>query len=251
MKQVLLVTIVLVLSSVACSGQTPKAPIKELKTPDEKLSYAIGLEVGTSLKNLPTEIDFPVFVQAVEDGLKGKKPLLTQEQALEIKMEFGKKVREERARERKELGEKNRKEGEAFLAENKKKKGVVTTESGLQYMVLHEGEGPKPKATDRVKVHYRGTLIDGTEFDSSYTRGKPATFALKGVVAGWTEALQLMRVGSKYRLFIPSELAYGKRGRGPKIGPDAVLIFELELLEIEKKPAGQGTAPKTDAKSKK
>lgn len=251
MKQVLLVTIVLVLSSVACSGQTPKAPIKELKTPDEKLSYAIGLEVGTSLKNLPTEIDFPVFVQAVEDGLKGKKPLLTQEQALEIKMEFGKKVREERARERKELGEKNRKEGEAFLAENKKKKGVVTTESGLQYMVLHEGEGPKPKATDRVKVHYRGTLIDGTEFDSSYTRGKPATFALKGVVAGWTEALQLMKVGSKYRLFIPSELAYGKRGRGPKIGPDAVLIFELELLEIEKKPAGQGTAPKTDAKSKK
>ncbi len=251
MKQVLLVTIVLVLSSVACSGQTPKAPIKELKTPDEKLSYAIGLEVGTSLKNLPTEIDFPVFVQAVEDGLKGKKPLLTQEQALEIKMEFGKKVREERARERKELAEKNRKEGEAFLAENKKKKGVVTTESGLQYMVLHEGEGPKPKATDRVKVHYRGTLIDGTEFDSSYTRGKPATFALKGVVAGWTEALQLMKVGSKYRLFIPSELAYGKRGRGPKIGPDAVLIFELELLEIEKKPAGQGTAPKTDAKSKK
>ncbi len=251
MKQVLLVTIVLVLSSVACSGQTPKAPIKELKTPDEKLSYAIGLEVGTSLKNLPTEIEFPVFVQAVEDGLKGKKPLLTQEQALEIKMEFGKKVREERARERKELAEKNRKEGEAFLAENKKKKGVVTTESGLQYMVLHEGEGPKPKATDRVKVHYRGTLIDGTEFDSSYTRGKPATFALKGVVAGWTEALQLMKVGSKYRLFIPSELAYGKRGRGPKIGPDAVLIFELELLEIEKKPAGQGTAPKTDAKSKK
>ena len=251
MKQVLLATIVLVLSSVACSGQTPKAPIKELKTPDEKLSYAIGLEIGTSLKNLPTEIDLAVFVQAVEDGLKGEKPLLTQQQALEIKKEFGKKVREERARERTELAEKNQKEGEAFLAENKNKKGVVTTESGLQYVVLHEGDGPKPKATDRVKVHYRGTLIDGTEFDSSYKRGTPATFSLKGVVAGWTEALQLMKVGSKYRLFIPSELAYGKRGRGPKIGPNAVLIFELELLEIAKKPSGQDTAPKTDAKSKK
>ena len=251
MKQVLLVTTVLVFSSVACSGQTPKAPIKELKTPDEKLSYAIGLEVGTSLKNLPAEIDFPVFVQAVEDGLKGQKPLLTEQQALEIKQEFGKKVHEERRRKRMELADKNRKDGEVFLAENKKKEGVVTTESGLQYMVLHEGEGPKPKATDRVKVHYRGTLLDGTEFDSSYTRGKPATFAVKGVVAGWTEALQFMKVGSNYRLFIPSELAYGQRGRGPKIGPNAVLIFELELLEIEEKPVGRGTAPKTNTKTKK
>lgn len=251
MKQVLLATIVLVLSSAACSGQTPKAPIKELKTPDEKLSYAIGLEIGTSLKDLPTEIDFAVFVQAVQDGLKGEKPLLTQQQAIEIKKEFGKKVREERARERTELGEKNQKEGEAFLAENKNKKGVVTTESGLQYVVLHEGDGPKPKATDRVKVHYRGTLIDGTEFDSSYKRGTPATFSLKGVVAGWTEALQLMKVGSKYRVFIPSKLAYGKRSRSQKIGPNSVLIFELELLDIEKKPSGRVTAPKTNAKSKK
>lgn len=251
MKQVLLVITVLVLSSVACSGETPKKRIDELKTPDEKLSYAIGLEIGTSLKNLPTEIEFDIFVQAVEDALKGKEPLLTQQEAREIKMEFGKKVRAERAQKRKEAGEKNRKEGEAFLAENKKKEGVVTTESGLQYMVLHEGDGPKPKVTDRVKVHYRGTLIDGTEFDSSYKRGKPATFPLKGVVAGWTEALQLMKVGSKYRLFVPSELAYGKRGRGPKIEPNAVLIFELELLEIEKKAAGPKTPPKTNAKSKK
>jgi FKBP-type peptidyl-prolyl cis-trans isomerase FkpA len=251
MKNVLLVMTMLVLSSVACSGQTPKAPIKELKTPDEKLSYAIGLEIGTSLKNLPAEIDFAVLVRAVEDGLKGKEPLLTQQEALKIKQEFGKKVHEERTRKRMELAEKNRKDGEAFLAENKKKEGVVTTESGLQYVVLNEGEGPKPKATDRVKVHYRGTLIDGTEFDSSYKRDKPATFSLKGVVAGWTEALQLMKVGSKYRLFIPSELAYGHRGRGPTIGPNAVLIFELELLEIEEKPVGPGTAPKTDAKSKK
>ncbi len=251
MKNVLLVMTVLVLSSVACSRQAPQAPIEELKTPDEKLSYAIGLEIGTSLKNLPTEIDFAVLIRAVEDGLKGKEPLLTQQEALEIKQEFGKKVHEERTRKRMELAEKNRKDGEAFLAENKKKEGVVTTESGLQYAVLHQGEGPTPKATDRVKVHYRGTLIDGTEFDSSYKRGKPATFSLKGVVAGWTEALQLMKVGSKYRLFIPSELAYGQRGRGPTIGPNAVLIFELELLEIEEKPVGPGTAPKTNPESKK
>ena len=250
MKQVLLIVTVLVLSSVACSGQTPKAPIEELKTPAEKLSYAMGLEIGTSLKKLPAEIDFAVFVQAIEDGFKGKEPLLTQQQAIEVKKEFAKKVNEERARKRMELAEKNQKEGEAFLAENKKK-GVVTTESGLQYVVLHEGDGPKPEATDRVKVHYRGTLIDGTEFDSSYKRGTPATFSLKGVIAGWTEALQLMKVGSKNRLFIPSELAYGKRGRGPNIGPNAVLIFELELLEIVKKPSGQDTAPKTNAKSKK
>jgi FKBP-type peptidyl-prolyl cis-trans isomerase len=251
MKQALLFITVLVLSSGACSGQTPKAPIKELKTPKEKLSYAIGLEIGTSLKKIPEEIDYAVLVQAIEDGLKGKEPLLTQQQALEVKKEFTKKVHEERARERMELAEKNQKEGELFLAENKKKEGVVTTESGLQYLVLHEGDGTKPKATDQVKVHYRGTLIDGTEFDSSYTRGKPATFSLKGVVAGWTEALQLMKVGSKYRLFIPSELAYGKHGRGPKIGPNAVLIFELELLEIVKKSSKQDTAPKTNTKSNK
>lgn len=251
MKQVLLLITMLVLSSVACSGQAPKARIEELKTPDEKLSYAIGLEIGTSLKKIPAEIDYAVLVQAIEDGLKGKETLLTQQQAFEVKKEFAEKVQEERARERTELAEKNQKEGEAFLAENKKKEGVVTTDSGLQYLVLHEGDGTKPKATDRVKVHYRGTLIDGTEFDSSYTRGKPATYSLKGVVAGWTEALQLMKVGSKYRLFIPSELAYGKRGREPKVGPNAVLIFELELLEIVKKPSRQDTAPKTNTKSNK
>ena len=251
MKRILVMMTVLVLFSLTCCAEKQEAPKKELKTDAEKLSYAIGLEIGTSLKNLPAEIDFPVFVRAVEDGLKGKEPMLTQEQAVEVKKAFGKKMQEERAQQRKELGEKNQKEGESFLAENKKKEGVITTESGLQYMVLNEGDGPRPKATDRVKVHYRGTLIDGTEFDSSHGRGKPATFSVKGVVAGWTEALQLMKVGSKYRLFIPSELAYGKRGRGPKIGPNAALIFELELLEIEKKPSGHPAAPAPKAKTKK
>ena len=243
MKRIFLIMTVCVLFSLTCCVEKQEAPKQELKTEGEKLSYAIGLEIGTSLNKLPTEIDLPILVRAVEDGLKGKEPLLTQQQALEIKKEFGKKMQEERAQQRKELAEKNRKEGESFLAENKKKEGVITTESGLQYMVLHEGDGPKPKATDRVKVHYRGTLIDGTEFDSSQKRGKPATFSVKGVVAGWTEALQLMKVGSKYRLFIPSDLAYGKRGRGPKIGPNAALVFELELLEIVKKSSGHKPAP--------
>jgi FKBP-type peptidyl-prolyl cis-trans isomerase len=250
MKQILLTVTVLVLSSLTCFAETARAAKEQLKSPAEKLSYALGLEIGTSLRKMPGEIDLAAFIRAVEDGFEGKTPLLTQQQALEIKKEFGRKVQEERTRKRKELAEKNQKEEEAFLAENKKKKGVVTTESGLQYMALHEGDGPKPKATDRVKVHYRGTLIDGTEFDSSYKRGEPATFSLKGVVAGWTEALQLMKVGSKYRLFVPSKLAYGKRGRGSRIGPNATLIFELELLEIVKK-SGPHAAPKAKAKSKK
>ena len=141
-------------------------------------------------------------------------------------------MRSEKARKRQDLSEKNRIEGETFLAENKNKPGVITTASGLQYKILQKGDGPVPTNTDRVKVHYRGKLLDGTEFDSSYERGTPATFAVTGVIKGWTEALQLMKVGSKYELYIPSELAYGKNGSGPQIGPDSVLIFEVELLSI-------------------
>jgi FKBP-type peptidyl-prolyl cis-trans isomerase FklB len=133
----------------------------------------------------------------------------------------------------KELGEKNKKEGEAFLAENKKKEGVTTLPSGLQYKIMKEGDGQIPKSTDTVTVHYRGTLIDGTEFDSSYTRGQPATFPVKGVIAGFSEALQLMKVGSKWQLFIPSNLAYGERGAGDDIGPNASLIFDIELISIK------------------
>jgi len=249
MKRIFLTMIVLVLSSLICSAGTARASKDELKSPAEKLGYALGLEIGTSLKKLAAEIDFAAFIRAVEDGFMGKKLLLTEQQALEIKKEFGRKMQEERARQRKDLAEKNQKEEDTFLADNKKKKGVVTTKSGLQYTVLHEGDGPKPKATDRVKVHYRGTLVDGTEFDSSHRRGKPAIFPLNGVIAGWTEGLQLMKVGSKYRLFIPSNLAYGERGRGAKIGPNAILIFDLELLEIVKN-SGPRAEPKAKAKSK-
>jgi FKBP-type peptidyl-prolyl cis-trans isomerase len=213
------------------AAEEEKAPA--LETSSAKFSYALGLEIGASLKRLQTEIDFAALTRGVEDSLKGRKPLLTPQEAAEVKEEVFKKIQEERSQKMREMGEKNRKEGEAFLAENKKKKAVVTTPSGLQYTVLREGDGPEPKSTDRVRVDYRGTLLDGTEFDSSYKRGRPATFEVGGVIAGWTEALQLMKVGSKYRLFVPSNLAYGERGSG-QIGPNATLIFDVELLAIEK-----------------
>ena len=205
----------------------------KLKTPSEELSYVFGTDIGMSLQRLQTEIDLPTFFRGVEDSFNGKDLLLTPENITKLKEEFFKKQREEQAKKTKELGETNRKEGEAFLAKNKKKKGIITTESGLQYMVLEKGDGPNPEATDRVSVNYRGTLTDGTEFDSSYKRGKPVTFPVKGVIAGWTEALLLMNVGSKYKLFIPPNLGYGERGGGRLIGPQATLIFEVELLSIE------------------
>ncbi len=236
MKRVFVIMAALVfsLSSMTSAGGEKKAAKEELKTSSEKLSYALGLEIGSSLKEIQPKIDLTIFARGVGDILEGKDLLLTSQQVAEVKKDFLKKMQEERARQGKVLAEKNRKEGEAFLSGNKKKKKVITTASGLQYIVLREGDGPVPKATDRVKVNYRGTLIDGTEFDSSYKRGQPAAFPVKGVIPGWTEALQLMKVGSKYRLFIPANLAYGTRGAGRQIGPDATLIFEIELLEIEK-----------------
>jgi len=236
MKQisVIITVLALSLSVLTFAAEKEKASTEKLKTYSEKLSYVLGSDIGKSLKGLSAEIDLDIFRQGVEDSFKGKKLLLTPQQVIQIQREFSQKIQDERTQEIKALTEKNRKEGEVFLAENKKKKGVTTTASGLQYLILKQGDGPKPKATDRVKVHYRGTLIDGTEFDSSYQRGQPATFAANRVIAGWTEALQLMKVGSKYRLFIPANLAYGERGAGAQIGPNATLIFEVELLAIEK-----------------
>lgn len=220
--------VALTLTLAICIG-FPSAVLadKELETDEQKLSYALGLEIGTFLKGLGTEIDLELFQRAIEDQLKGRKPLISPEEAAQIKSASMRRMQTAKSKS-------NEAEGEAYLQKNAKKKGVVTTASGLQYEVLKEGNGPKPKATDRVKVHYRGTLVDGTEFDSSYKRGSPATFAANRVIAGWTEALQLMNVGSKYRLVIPPKLAYGERGAGGRIGPNATLIFEVELLGIEK-----------------
>ena len=209
------------------------APIGELNTFEAKASYALGQDVGNSLKRMIAHVDIDILVRGLRDKLEDKEPLLDQAEAAEVMKEFSKKMQEAMTEEKKSAGEKNLKEGEAFLAENKAKEGVVTTESGLQYKVIVEGEGASPKATDQVTVHYRGTLIDGTEFDSSHKRGQPATFGVNRVIAGWTEALQLMKVGSKYNLVIPSDLAYGERGAGQQIGPGATLMFEVELIEIK------------------
>ena len=236
MKTILstLVALILSLSLLSCSSGEKSASKKALKSDSERFGYALGMDIGNSLKEMQADIDLPSLMAGLRDTFEGTKALLTPEEAAEVGKEFSKKMQEKQAEKNKNLAEKNREEGEAFLTENKKKEGVVTTESGLQVMLLEEGDGPKPKATDQVKVHYQGTLLDGTEFDSSYKRGQPVTFPVNGVIAGWTEALQLMKVGSKVRLFIPSDLAYGERGAGQRIGPNATLIFEVELLGIEK-----------------
>lgn len=224
------VVMVLAISLLSCG--LVFAADEELTTPSEKLSYMMGMDIGTFLKEVPREIDFEIFTRGVKDVYNGEQTLLTQEEAEQIKQAFVKEMQTEAILKMNEIKEKNKKDGEMFLAENKNKEGVITTASGLQYIVLTKGTGLSPKIDDKVKVHYAGILIDGTEFDSSYKRGEPVTFPLNGVIAGWGEALQLMKVGGKNRLFIPSQLAYGEQGSGP-IGSNSVLIFEVELLGIE------------------
>lgn len=198
----------------------------------QKVSIMVGMDMGRSLQQIKDDIDVKVLEQAMEATLRGESTGLSEEEALQVRQAFMQQMQAKRVAEQKAAAEKNKKEGEAFLAANKGKKGVKTTASGLQYLAEKEGTGPRPKATDTVKVHYRGTRIDGEEFDSSYSRGQPATFPLNGVIKGWSEGLQLMPVGSKYKLFVPADLAYGESGPG-QIGPNATLIFEVELLGIE------------------
>lgn len=215
----------------ACAREQGKT---ELKTDSEKVSYVLGQNVGSSLKQLETEIDLAAFTQGLRDTLEGRQPLLSEEEAEQVMQAFSIKRQEEYQRKADELSEKNQTEGQEFLEQNKSKAGVKTTASGLQYEVLQEGSGPQPKATDEVTVHYRGMLIDGKEFDSSYKRGEPTTFPLNRVIPGWTEGVQLMKVGSKYKFYIPPQLAYGERGAGDVIGPNATLIFEVELIDVKK-----------------
>jgi len=202
-----------------------------LKSQKDKTSYALGLNVGKNMKQMPAEIDPDLFTKGFNDAFSGTKPMLSEEEIRTVLTAFQKDIMAKQAEKMKVVADKNKKEGETFLAENKKKQGVKTLASGLQYKVVKEGSGKKPKVTDKVTTHYRGTLIDGTEFDSSYKRGEPATLPVNGVIPGWTEALQLMKVGSKWQLFVPAKLAYGERGT-PMIGPNAVLIFTIELLSI-------------------
>jgi FKBP-type peptidyl-prolyl cis-trans isomerase len=211
--------------------QTPLA----LKTQKDKFSYALGMNLGANLHKQSVPVDPNIMARGLKDALAGGKTLLTEEEARAAVTAVQNDMREKQQAKMQVAGDANKKEGEAFLADNKSKEGVVALPSGLQYKVLKEGNGPKPTATDSVVCNYRGTLINGAEFDSSTKHGGPASFPVNGVIKGWTEALQLMPVGSKWQLFVPSDLAYADRGAGGDIGPNATLIFEVELVSIENK----------------
>ncbi len=225
---------------------TTKTPVPfTLKTEKDKASYAIGMNIGKSMKKDSVDVDPAILLRGLKDGLAGSKPLLTDDEARASMVALQAGLRKKQEEKMLAQGEANKKIGEAFLAENKTKDGVVTLPSGLQYKILTEGTGPKPAATDTVVCNYKGTLLDNTEFDSSYKRGQPATFPVSGVIKGWTEALQLMPAGSKWQLFIPSDLAYGARGGpGGGIGPNATLVFEVELMSIQ--PKAEVQAPKAN-----
>jgi FKBP-type peptidyl-prolyl cis-trans isomerase FklB len=233
------------------AATTAKAPVKKtgtaaksaaapaLTTRKQKFSYALGMNIGSglgaNLKKQSVDVDSTLVSQGLKDAMSGGKTRLTQGEMQAVLTEVQNEVKKQQQEKTQQAAAANKTEGEAFLAANKSKDGVVTLPSGLQYKILTAGTGPKPTASDSVKCNYRGTLINGTEFDSSYKRGQPATFAVGQVIKAWTEALQLMPVGSKWQLFVPSSLAYGERGAGAEIGPNATLIFEVELLSIEEK----------------
>jgi FKBP-type peptidyl-prolyl cis-trans isomerase FklB len=204
-----------------------------LKNQKEKASYSLGYKIGQDFKQQGVEVAPDALLQGMKDALAGGKTALTEDQMREALMGLQKEVMAKQQEQFEKLAEKNLQEGKNFLLENRKKEGVKTTTSGLQYKVLEKGTGKKPGLEDTVTVHYRGRLTDGTEFDSSYKRNEPATFPVKGVIAGWTEALQLMKEGAKWQLFIPANLAYGEKGV-PGIAPNSVLIFDVELLSIKK-----------------
>jgi FKBP-type peptidyl-prolyl cis-trans isomerase FklB len=205
-----------------------------LKTDKEKQSYAIGMNIGKSIHRDGVDVDPNILLRGMKDALAGGKTVLTDDEAKAVMTNLQAEMRKQQAEKAQVAAETNKKAGDAFLAENKTKDGVVTLPSGLQYKILTEGTGPKPAATDTIVCNYKGTLLDNTEFDSSYSRKQPLTIPVGGVIKGWTEALQLMPVGSKWQLFIPSDLAYGPQAKGP-IGPNSTLIFEVELLSIQPK----------------
>jgi FKBP-type peptidyl-prolyl cis-trans isomerase len=220
----------LALACAACAGQRQA----NLATFADSASYAIGMNMGNSLREVRTKVELAALTAGLEDAAEGRTLRLTQADAGRILQTFMSQLQEHVMNQRKLQSDSNKVAGDAYMAENAKRPGVQTTASGLQYEVLTAGTGPRPKATDRVRVHYRGTLIGGKEFDNSYTRGEPATFAVNEVVAGWSEAVQLMPVGSKYRVVLPPSLAYGEAGSPPDIPPNATLVFEVELIGIEK-----------------
>ena len=239
------------------ASTTKKAPVTSksataltLKTQKEKTSYALGMKIGSDLRKqgIGESLDAAITARALKDALAGSKALLTEDEERALLTQLQNEVRDKQQAKAHESGTGARKEGEAFLAANKSKEGVVTLPSGMQYKILTAGTGPKPTPNDKVTCNYRGTLINGKEFDSSYKRGEPTSFPVGGVIKGWTEALQMMPVGSKWQLFIPPDMAYGDRGAGSDIGPGETLIFEVELLSIgdQKTPAGDQKNPAAD-----
>jgi FKBP-type peptidyl-prolyl cis-trans isomerase FkpA len=217
------------------SGKTLPGVAPGAKAPaldKSQVGFLVGTDVGRSLSPIQDELNMPVFLQAMKTLIVGEKPLLADAEMDQIRETFSKRMQGKEQARIADLSRKNAAEGAAFLAKNKQAKGVISTASGLQYMVLRQGNGKRPRSTERVRVNYRGTLLDGSEFDSSYSRGQPAEFALDQVIAGWTEGVALMPVGAKYRFWIPSAIGYGERGSPPSIGPNATLVFDVELLDV-------------------
>jgi len=240
-KFLVLFMCLLLLGLVACQKAGAKALKKEdLDSQKKKVSYAIGLDIGKNFKTRSMDIDIAILFEGLKDSQKTGEPLLGTEEIQKVMTQFQQDMMKVEQEKRQAAGQDNKAKEEAFLKENAAKPGVMVTASGLQYKVITEGTGPQPKASDTVKVHYRGNLLDGTEFDSSYKRKEPVVFPLNGVIKGWTEALQLMKVGSKYQVFLPSHLAYGEQGAGQVIGPNATLVFEVELIAIEKPQPAAG-----------
>ena len=226
---VIILSILFLTIGVCCSG----GGTSELKDQKERESYSLGYQFGKNLKFQETEIDFDVYMSGLRDALEDREARMTQDEIRSTINNLQKRLAEAQKKFQKEQAEKNLAEGQSFLEENGKKEGVITLQSGLQYKVLSEGSGKSPQKGDAVTVHYRGTLLNGTEFDSSHSRGQPQSFRVDGVIAGWTEALQLMKEGAKWQLFIPSVLAYGERGVPQRIPPNSTLIFEIELISIQ------------------
>jgi FKBP-type peptidyl-prolyl cis-trans isomerase FklB len=257
---ILIVTALLAVSGAVLAQDTPQAARPKPEALQDKASYIIGLNLGQSLKTQEVPVTQDLIIQGLRDGLAGSNPLLTPEEIQAAMQEFQKQIMTQQEAKRKAEGETNLKASQAFLEQNKTRKEVKTTASGLQYEVLKEGSGEVPKPTDQVTVNYRGTLPDGTVFDSSYDRGQPATFPVNGVIPGWVEALQLMKPGAKYKIYVPPALGYGERGAGGDIGPNQALVFEVELISVaktppappEEAPQSQGENPKgTEAQPEK
>lgn len=237
---------VLVAFVLGCNNTKEQSNNTVPETDREKISYSIGVNMAQSVIEIKDEIDLPMLEKGITDKFQDKELLVSNEEAQSLLQVFSEKIRAKEQEENAKTAQKSLEEGQAFLKENKTIAGIVTTESGLQYQILEEGEGKSPGKSDKIKVHYKGTKLDGTEFDSSYKRGEPATFQADQVIKGWTEGLQLMKEGGKYKLFIPADLAYGERGAGQQIKPNDVLIFEVELLEVLNEQDQE--AQKTDSK---